>query len=250
MSIIAIQIKNWEKYNPRTDRKKHTWFRLENNIATDPKFFGLSISQKFITICIFAEASKEAKNGAASIFVDWLADNLKIKEIEITKTIQGLERLGILTVTTGNQSVSTGSTTDVTNDTLRTDVTNDTNERTVAPSDESLRAEATRLFPNEYSEISEILEDRKVTVKLAWAWFAAFPDKRWVMGEIRKGLTWEAANPQRKKKDFGKFMTNWMNKGWDQRKHPTTGVNQAQQRFEGTKDALNQALENIGAEKV
>lgn len=107
MGVINLQVINWEKYNPRTDRKKSSWFRLENGIAAEPKFFGLSAAQKFVAICIFAEASKKC-GAVASINVPWLADQLKIKEVEITETIQHLASTGVVVVSSGVAEVSSG----------------------------------------------------------------------------------------------------------------------------------------------
>ena len=100
--IIEIEVINWENYNPRTDRKKHSWFRLENNIVSEPKFHGLSAAQKFIAICLLAEASKGS--GRAKIIVSWLCDQLKVKSLEISKTLELLVSNGVVRVPpdTGN----------------------------------------------------------------------------------------------------------------------------------------------------
>jgi hypothetical protein len=110
--------------------------------------------------------------------------------------------------------------------------------------------QADPVYPKSYLSIHPILLGRRVTQKLSETWEIAFPDSDWVVQQINKAIAWEAANPKRMKKDFGKFMTNWMNKGWDERRHAPTKTNQAEQRFDGTKDALNRALEKIGAKKV
>lgn len=118
---IEIEIINWEKYNPRNDRKGHTWFRLENTIANEPKFFGMSPAQKFIAICLFAEVSK-SRGEKARIRVSWLADLVKVMANEIYETIQCLVTGGVLRVPvdTMNTCERKSSLT-----------TNDTNERTI-----------------------------------------------------------------------------------------------------------------------
>lgn len=107
MDVVEIEVVNWERYNPRTDRKSSAWFRLENSIATEPKFFGLSCAQKFIAICIFAEASKKC-GAKAKIHVDWLSDQLKIDASEIRQTIQHLVGGGVVVVSSGVAAVSSG----------------------------------------------------------------------------------------------------------------------------------------------
>jgi hypothetical protein len=88
-------------------------------------------------------------------------------------------------------------------------------EENVAP---SVSAKPLAAAPADLDEIGHILSDRKVTVTLQHSWLEAFPDPLWIIAEIRKALAWEAANPARKKRNFGAFMTRWMSKGWDQRK--------------------------------
>jgi len=122
--MVEVEVINWEKYNPRTDRKTSSWFRLENSIVTEPKFFGLSAAQKFVAVCILAEASKLA--GRAKIHVEWLCDQLKIKKSDVDFTIQTLVKTGVVRlpeVTKKEVIPEVGA--------LRTDVrTYDTNERT------------------------------------------------------------------------------------------------------------------------
>jgi len=58
---MKIEILNWTTYNPRTDSKKPTWFRLENDIATGPGFFELDCEQKWLWVVILSLVSQ--KNG-------------------------------------------------------------------------------------------------------------------------------------------------------------------------------------------
>jgi hypothetical protein len=118
---LKIEVVNWEKYNPRTDRKSHSWFRLENSIISEPKFFGLSAGQKFAAICILAEASKH--HGTCEIHIEWLCDQIKIKKAELEAAIDKLVTNGVMRLPTGSITSSYVS--------LRTDErTNDTDERT------------------------------------------------------------------------------------------------------------------------
>lgn len=83
-------------------------------------------------------------------------------------------------------------------------------------------------FPLELGLISDVLIYRNVKPELAISWLSAFPDSSWIVSEVRKALAWETANPKRFKRNFGAFMTNWMNKGWDQRRHAGQGFNKAE----------------------
>lgn len=55
----------------------------------------------------------------------------------------------------------------------------------------------------------------KVKQSVQERWLAAYPDAQWVKQEILKALAWEAANPKKRSKDFGRFMTNWLSNGWE-----------------------------------
>ena len=120
---VEIEVINWEKYNPRTDRKNHTWFRLENSIVTEPKFFGLSAAQKFVAVCLFAEATKG--HGKAIIHIEWLQDQLKVEQFDIVHTIQYLAECGVIRLPTGNRlpQIDSLRTNERTNDTIRTNDT-------------------------------------------------------------------------------------------------------------------------------
>jgi len=48
------------------------------------------------------------------------------------------------------------------------------------------------------------------------AWGRAFPRGReWILGEVTKAHAWEVANPERRKKRRGHFLTNWMTRAQD-----------------------------------
>lgn len=54
----TMRVVNWEKYNPRTDTKRPSWFRLENDLAFNSTLFGASIEQKWLWIVILSLQSK------------------------------------------------------------------------------------------------------------------------------------------------------------------------------------------------
>lgn len=116
-NIVEIEVINWERYNPRSDRKTHTWFRLENNIATEPKFHGLTSGQKFIAVCLLAEGAKGS--GRAKIVISWICDQLKVKVSDVSKVITQLIDTGVIrfpsvTTTTPPDTTATPPDTDVT----------------------------------------------------------------------------------------------------------------------------------------
>lgn len=70
-------------------------------------------------------------------------------------------------------------------------------------------------------DISEIIEKRKVSEEVQSRWIEAFvpmgTTSTWLCNEIRKCVAWEAANPTRRKKNFPRYATNWLNRAWDRR---------------------------------
>lgn len=65
----------------------------------------------------------------------------------------------------------------------------------------------------------------KVKRSVQERWLAAYADANWIKQELLKALAWEAANPRKRSKDFGRFMTNWLSNGWERyRKTIPTGA--------------------------
>lgn len=81
----------------------------------------------------------------------------------------------------------------------------------------------------DYQPIESVILERKVSEAVQRRWSEAFPDPQWVCEQVRKALVWEAAHPNRRKKNFAAFMSNWLGRDWDRRKTPVTS-NRAEQR--------------------
>lgn len=137
--FVLITVINWEKYNPRSDRRHHSWFRMQNDIATDAKLFGLTAAQKFVCICLFAEVSRSGGK-QTGIRLKYFSHVAGVTDSEVLDTIKHLADNGVITVESGNHPTPTGNqltpTLFVTNTigalrtNERTNVTYDTNERT------------------------------------------------------------------------------------------------------------------------
>lgn len=101
------------------------------------------------------------------------------------------------------------------------------------------QAEPTEASPHSkvFESLAELFVVRKIKPELSSSWLLAFPEPDWITQEINKAVAWENANPRNRKKDFGRFMTNWLNRGWDNRR--TTSINnRAEQRTNNNLDAL------------
>ncbi len=95
---IEIKILNWEKYNPRSDVKKPSWFRLENSLFDNPDFYEFSHEELCAMIYIFCMASKKNSNGDATIRFSHLCKIGRINRKVFDKTINKLEQLCVIAV--------------------------------------------------------------------------------------------------------------------------------------------------------
>jgi hypothetical protein len=93
----TIEVVNWDKYNPRTDSKKPSWFRFENTIATGPSFFGLDAEQKWLWVFILSLVSQA--NGAGVVWNSAYAQQLTgVKPKKQDETIEIFEKFARLRV--------------------------------------------------------------------------------------------------------------------------------------------------------
>lgn len=54
-------------------------------------------------------------------------------------------------------------------------------------------------------------------------WFKLYQDVAWIEREIQKAEAWCVANPRRApKKDFARFVNNWLSRGWEDRRKTVT----------------------------
>lgn len=56
---MRIRVKNWYEYQHRKDVKVMHWFRLNSDIATDPKLFSLPVEAKWLFVCLLSFCAKE-----------------------------------------------------------------------------------------------------------------------------------------------------------------------------------------------
>lgn len=78
------------------------------------------------------------------------------------------------------------------------------------------------LKPSNTGAISEFAKNdliknhlREVSPTAQEAWLAAYFDSQWIQREICKAIAWVEANPRKRPKSFGRFMTNWLSAGWE-----------------------------------
>lgn len=95
--FIEIEILNWEKYNPRGDVKKPSWFRFENSLIDDPQYFKWSAEELKALIYILSMASRK-NSSRVSLYLEHADDVCNISEVTIRNVLQKMVLKQTLTV--------------------------------------------------------------------------------------------------------------------------------------------------------
>lgn len=98
MYHYSIKVNDWEKFNPRTDSKNHTWFRFQNSFFT--KSFSLSPEEQRLFIYLCCLCSQERKS-TINLDTDLGLTLLKRKRPQIIQDLKGLEERGFITLSNG-----------------------------------------------------------------------------------------------------------------------------------------------------
>jgi len=232
---ITITIPGFENYNGRKDIKKCSWLRLENAISTSEAMFGLDAAERYVFVEILCRAS-EKQNNHVRINVEYLAQRAGATTAQVCSSLSKLLANGTLCVhdqirTDPSVSVRTqevippacsddeGSRSDLalTNERDGRDEPDETDERdevNSAPENPTTLVEALKPFDPD-SKLQLAFAERKVPVKTQQALLDAYPDPKWVAQQAFKALAWETMNPQKRKKNFSRFLGNWLSRGWD-----------------------------------
>jgi hypothetical protein len=245
---IKLRFAKWEQYNKRAKEYKNPiWFSFQNDFATNRNFHDFTDQQRLIFIYLLCEASQQNDAGNLTIELAHFAYHTRQKEKDIVACVKKLAEKQILE-TRDRTGIVAGSYRDrdlaVTEQNRTEQNKTEHNNTPTGSSDDSLS------HPSELCDIVSILVERRVRGTVSRGWLEAFPDSRWLMGEVRKALAWESANPARRKKDFGRFMTNWLMKGWDSRRVPVSHskANEAERREQANRASAEEALRLMGGE--
>lgn len=177
--------------------------------------YELDPSEKLTLIYLLCEASRSNKNGETFVSREHYRLHSRLENRVLDRTISKLQELQII-----EQPRVRGMYTSCVPSVQQNRIEeNRGEEKKEEDSSELLEKahEPAPAFLPQFSEIKEILQNRNVEIKVQKAWLLAYPDAPWIMQQIKKALAWEAANPQRKKKHFGRFMGNWFSRDWDKR---------------------------------
>ena len=95
---MIINIKNWEKYNPKRDQTTYSWLRLNNDIYMDQHLFDLSAGQKFGWVVILCLASKknEGKVDLGDSPIDFLCHCTQLSKKDIAQLLEKIKEKGLI----------------------------------------------------------------------------------------------------------------------------------------------------------
>jgi len=93
--IINIQIKNWAKYNPRSDVKSCSWFRMDNDFFADAEFYKTSIEVRIVWIFVMCQASKKMATDL-KINLNMVSDQTGLTQDVVKNSIDSLVLIGCI----------------------------------------------------------------------------------------------------------------------------------------------------------
>lgn len=277
MQMIRISILNWEKFNPRSDRANYSWFRFQNDFFHDQNVFGLGNTEKLLFIFICCEASKK-NSKVVDLRLDYISANLRVVQDEIQTAIKNIENTKLIEMidlschqekpsakpqkqkrptksrhNDGKYPSSIHATGRDETERNETNATNETEESTERHESNELVSALKPYDPEE--KLQRVFSERNVPKETQQAFLDAYPDPQWVAQQAFKALAWEVMNPAKRKKNFPRFLGNWLSRGWDEHtsKIPSnrTGGKRGSQRqigYHERSDDLSAMIEQVKTE--
>jgi hypothetical protein len=87
---VWITIANWDKYNPRSDVKHASWFRVENTLLDDAAIYRLDNDAKMVWIALLARASQHM-SGAFELEVGQISARLRVTDLKVQESLKDLQ---------------------------------------------------------------------------------------------------------------------------------------------------------------
>ncbi len=106
---MQIEIVNWDKFNPRKDLRSMPWVRLQNDIAFEPKLFGLTAEQKWVWIFLLSYGARENK-GKFSLELSYISHYCGVSEEALQIALLHFQSNQMITIlTNGSDRITNGS---------------------------------------------------------------------------------------------------------------------------------------------
>lgn len=154
---MLIEIKNWEKYNPRKELKTLTWLRLDADIGFSESLFGLDPDARWLWIFTLSLSAK--KNSASFLVdIDYVSFHSGVKKDFIEKYLVLFEQRGLIEIKSNSSRICTDAIENVSYERYVRNGTNDTygtNDTQVSCSD----SENSKPEDLDFSKISDIFNE-------------------------------------------------------------------------------------------
>lgn len=228
MKFITVEIKSWNKYNPRKDYVRPWWFALSNTVTQDPMFSEFSDAEFRAWIHILCMASQANANGVVTLYFKHVEQSAGIKSKVLAATISKLEILKVI-------QPPAGICTDGERDLYHT-------EHNITVHNKTEHSKHGR--ENTPVQTTVKTSDDLILIvpeKIRETWPTLYPSPEYVSREAIKAVTWCDANPKKRPssaKGWVRFFVGWLERGWDRHRQSI------QTNTSGTK-VTKQELENI-----
>lgn len=235
----TIEVVNWDKYNPRTDAKRPTWFRLDNTLATSAGFHGLDCEQKWLWVVIMSLVSQ--KNGEP---ITWNSGYVLaitgIKEKKQDETIEVFEKFVRLRV---SRDVTSKLHSESVRDSHATNITNEHNEH----NEQNITNTVTFDLESIYRRYPRKLGKSKGIGKLEKEIRSQEDFEKLIVAVENYAASRRNQDPQYTK-HFSTFVSEWRDwVAYTPEPQPMPD-NSATRRLRGNQYALEQALASIGGD--
>lgn len=228
---MDVCVLNWKKFNSEGSTRKKAWFKCDAFMVDSPNFADFTAPEFKVWIYILSMCARQ-NSGELRINLSHVCRISALRWNNFVSAVRKLESIQALNVKNDKFPNLTSA-----NPVRKRGKKEATTEepKTTAPA-----------FLPELERVSATLIERGVSLDAQNAWLAAFPEPEWVIGEIRKALSWETADPRRKKKIFSRFMNNWLTKAWDMRRlEPSGRPNYALKRESDNRAAADEYLKTF-----
>lgn len=230
MNLITIEIRSWDKHQKRKDVKHPTWFALSNSVLDDPMFTELKSEDIVVWVYILALASK-AKSSIVTMNIAHGVKSCRLKkQPDFLRCINALIKTTCIKMVEASISSHSHDFTDpytsvqkCAPQTLQTDTTDITGQTSQTEESAELGEPSISAGVPLLSQGFDVHRQNQVfmglisevSIEVQISWLAAYPDADWIVGEVLKANAWIAANPKKRPKKFGVFMTNWLSRGYE-----------------------------------
>lgn len=233
--LIEIEIVGWEKYQHHNGTRTYDWFKFSANMLDDAEIQTLTPSEFKVWVRCLCTAAKVRKP-EIKVSIKRVASATGVQVKCVRSAISKLESFQIVRIVLGTNRVPQNRIEESTIEEKRKEESRKENylctepskadaqlqliekhnaEEKKRPSSRSSRAQPRGCIVEFQScDVSKFLLET-VTEDVQRAWIKTYPGIEWIEQEIKRADVWIKANPAKKPKDFGRFMSSWLSRGFE-----------------------------------